>query len=383
MMQNKSFRKPNRVSVVIRVLLSAILVLLAALGNFTIAGSATPKVDNNNFSISQSEQASIMTLKKSDYDIYEKLTLVPGGMPFGVKFHTKGVIVVGVSDVICKEGKYSPCTEAGIKEKDIILEINGEEVNTVEEVTAIIEASGGKPITLLLKRNNKEINVTLVPRKSQPDGIYRAGLWVRDSTAGIGTVTFINPVNNSFAGLGHGICDSDTGMLMPLLKGEISNVTISGVIKGASGAPGELKGYFSKESCGTLLGNSESGVYGLFDEEPKQQSEPMKVASPKDVKAGKAFILCTIDNTTTEKYEIEITKVNSLSQSTKNFIIKVTDERLLAKTGGIVQGMSGSPIIQNDKIVGAVTHVMVNDPKSGYGIYIGNMLKNMPELVQE
>jgi len=375
MMQNKTLFKTNRVSTFFRVLLCITLVLFLALGNYDFAGFAKTNTDI--------AEPTVLNLKKNDFDDYENLTLHPGGMPFGVKFQTKGVLVVGVSDVICKEGKVSPCAEAGIKEKDIILKINGREVNTVEEVTDEIAKSDGKPITILILRNKKEINVTLIPRKSQADGVYRAGLWVRDSTAGIGTVTFINPVNNSFAGLGHGICDADTGMLMPLRKGEISHVTICGVIRGASGAPGELKGYFSNESCGELLGNSESGVYGLFTEAPKNLSEPMKVAKAKEVKTGKAYILCTTDSSNVEKYEIEITKINSMTQNTKNFIIKVTDEKLLSKTGGIVQGMSGSPIIQNGKIVGAVTHVMVNDPKSGYGIYIGNMLKNMPELLQQ
>jgi len=218
MMQNKTLFKTNRVSTSLRVLLCITLVLFLALGNYDFAGFAKTNKDI--------AEPTVLNLKKSDNDDYENLTLHPGGMPFGVKFQTKGVLVVGVSDVICKEGKVSPCAEAGIKEKDIILKINGREVNTVEEVTDEIAKSDGKPITMLILRNKKEINVTLIPRKSQADGVYRAGLWVRDSTAGIGTVTFINPVNNSFAGLGHGICDADTGMLMPLRKGEISHVTI-------------------------------------------------------------------------------------------------------------------------------------------------------------
>ena len=199
---------------------------------------------------------------------------------------------------------------------------------------------------------------------------------MRDSTAGIGTITFYNPETGAFGGLGHGICDTDTTELMPLLNGEIVPVTISGVTKGQKGSPGELKGYFaSNESVGTLSANVEEGVYGNLDTAPAG-STPLKAAMKQEVKAGAAQILTTIDGSGPQYYDIQVESIDyHENQSSKNMVIHVTDSALLEKTGGIVQGMSGSPIIQNGKIVGAVTHVFVNDPTRGYGIFAENMLE--------
>ncbi|HHT53877.1 MAG TPA: SpoIVB peptidase [Clostridiales bacterium] len=312
------------------------------------------------------------------------IKLYPGGMPFGVKFFTDGVVVVGFCDINNGTGAQNPAYSAGIRVKDIITAINGDELLCAAQLTATIEKSGGKPVTLTYMRDSREYTVTLTPVYSEADGRYKTGIWVRDSGAGIGTVTFIVPSDYSFAGLGHGICDSETGELIPMQRGIVTAVTISGLTRGLPGDPGEIKGYFSSGKCGTLLGNTEHGVYGVFNELPKSIPEdPLPAASKCQVKEGEAYIWCTLDTNSVSKYTVEISAINTGSDSNKCFTITVTDPALLEKTGGIIQGMSGSPIIQNGRIIGAVTHVLINDPTRGYGIFIENMLDNMPDLLKQ
>ena len=237
------------------------------------------------------------------------------------------------------------------------------------------EESEGKELKLTYKRDGKEYTTTVTPVLSSDDNKYKTGMWIRDSGAGIGTVTFIEPQTLTFGGLGHGICDIDTGELMPISHGNVTNVTINGITKGVSGSPGELKGYFGKEKLGELYENTERGVFGRFFSPPSDIPEDaLPVASSDEVKEGPAYIWCTLANNKVTKYAIEITTINRRDSNTKNFSVKVTDPALKNECGGIVQGMSGSPIIQNGKIVGAVTHVLVGDPTSGYGIFIENML---------
>ena len=313
----------------------------------------------------------------SDYD---KLQFAPGGMPFGVRFFTKGVLVVGVTDVIAESGSLSPAKDAGICSKDLICKINGKDVNTTDEVTSWIENSKGNTLLLTIERNGSEHQVRLSPVASKPDGVYRAGLWIRDSTAGIGTVTMLDKESGAFWGLGHGICDVETGELLPLLRANVSGVTISGIEKGRKGSPGELKGYFGNGACGKLRCNTEAGVSGEFVEMSIEAPEaPMHLARKEEIKEGKAYIYCTLDDNEVKKYEIEIKKIRTQDDHGKNMLIQITDPILLDKTGGIVQGMSGSPIIQNGKIIGAVTHVLVGDPTSGYGIFAENMIRNMQQ----
>ncbi len=325
----------------------------------------------------------IIPLKSVNVNYFDRIKLYPGGIPFGVKFFTQGVLIVGFTEVENDGKKTSPAYDGGLRVKDIITSINGKEVNTVEEVTRLVEASDGKSVDISYLRDNSPRQTKLTPQFSSSESRYKAGMWIRDSTAGIGTVTFINPANNAFGGLGHGICDVDTGELMPLMRGNVTDVTINGISKGTAGAPGEIKGYFSGEKTGSLLENTHSGVYGVFTKLPEKVPEgPLPIALKKDIKEGKAYIWSTLDNDCAKKYEVRISDINrSGNDTTKNFIVKVTDPALLEQSGGIVQGMSGSPIIQNGKIVGAVTHVLINDPTTGYGIFIENMLKNMPELL--
>ena len=321
----------------------------------------------NRLGLSQAASASVV---KSGS---EEALYCPGGMSFGVRLETKGVLVVGFSRTA--KGVACPAEAAGLATKDVIERINGKEVNTVAEVIGCIENCGGNPVTLDVSRGGEKRTITFSPIKDD-SGIYRAGIWVRDSTAGLGTVSLINPKNGEFWGLGHGICDSDTGVLMPLLRGSVYDISVVSIRKGKAGAPGELKGYFSSALSGILMKNTAAGVYGRFcDLDASSLASPMPLADKKEVKEGSASLYCTLTDGVVTEYSIRIVKITSPNGDAKNFVIEVTDPRLLEATGGIVQGMSGSTIIQNGKIVGAVTHVMVNDPTRGYGIFIENMLK--------
>ncbi len=326
--------------------------------------------------------ATYSAVLEADAEDLRDLMLCPGGMPFGVKFYTDGVMVVGFCDIDTGKGSVNPASRAGLHAKDVILKINGEPLAGAADMTERIEASGGKPLRLLCRRGGKEFETTLTPVLSAAEGQYKTGIWVRDSGAGIGTVTFLFPDSGAFAGLGHGICDADTGALVGMRKGTVSDVTISSVVKGTAGAPGELKGHFNPGRSGALLGNSACGVWGVFSETPDTTCEPMPVGLRNDLHEGDAYILCTVADGETQKYDIRISNIKRDAKGSKCFTVTVTDPDLLALTGGIVQGMSGSPIIQDGKLVGAVTHVLINDPTTGYGIFLENMLANMPVLAR-
>jgi len=318
-------------------------------------------------------------IKNIKVSVVKQVSVVPSGETFGVKFYTAGVVVVGMTDVDTAEGTKNPAYEAGIREGDVILAINGKSVTSNSEVSALFSASNGKSITVSLKRGNVGFSVTFKPALSVSTNSYKAGLWVRDSTAGIGTITYYNPSNYSFAGLGHGICDVDTGKIMPLLTGDVVKVNMTGIVKGTSGQPGELLGVLSDTVWGNLCMNNETGVYGFLNS--VNVGKPVPVAMKQEVTEGPAEIIATIDNSGPKKYSVEIEKIHFNDDSpTKNMIIKVTDKNLLKATGGIVQGMSGCPIIQKGRLVGAVTHVFVNDPQRGYGIFAENMINSSKVL---
>ena len=243
---------------------------------------------------------------------------------------------------------------------------------------AAINSNGGT-LTLKIEREGKEQTKNITPQKNTA-GMYLIGAWVRDSCAGIGTITYYDAEKNYFAALGHGICDNDTSLLLPLGSGEAVYANINGVTKSSFGKAGSLNGYFTDNTIGYLTKNSDVGVYGTISDNFSNKETRIKIADNSDIKTGNAQVYTTIDGEEPQYYSIEITRIVNLdSDSNENFVIKITDEKLLNYCGGIVQGMSGSPIIQNNKLVGAVTHVFLNNPKEGYGVTVQNMVTNYGE----
>lgn len=297
------------------------------------------------------------------------------GSIFGVKMYSDGVMVVGLSDFASYSGSVNPARDAGISEGDIIKSINGSTVCTNSDFSECIQKSDGEIRLEILTANGQTKKVTLVPQYSVTDKCLKTGMWVRDSAAGIGTLTYIDPQSMTFGGLGHGICDADTQSIIPIQGGDIVDAEIISIKRGVKGSAGEIRGCLCSEKLGEITSNTICGTFGEYTGELPVGSD-YEVALKQEIKTGKAQILCGIDGGQPEFYDISIDKINyNGSEPTKNMIITVTDKELIDKTGGIVQGMSGSPIIQNGKFVGAVTHVFVNDPTSGYGIFSENMVR--------
>lgn len=303
------------------------------------------------------------------------LRLYPGGIPFGIKFITEGVLIVGSCDIKNGRTSVNPSSAAGLRTGDRILSVDQKILTSAEELTRIVEASGGRSLNIVYLRDGAERKTVLVPVYSESEGVYKTGIFVKDSGAGIGTVSYIDPKTLEFGGLGHGVCESEGTRLIPISKGSVVDVNIGGVVKGEVGTPGELRGFFCSGRKGSLSLNNECGVFGRFEEKPDGlPSEALPIGLKEELRCGKAYIYTTLEGSTPKKYEIEISNIKTSEAHGKCFTVKVTDKALLEKTGGIVQGMSGSPIIQNGKLVGAVTHVLINDPTTGYGIFIENML---------
>lgn len=302
-----------------------------------------------------------------------------GGFPVGLKLYADGVVIVDTECVDTENGLVDTAKKANLKVGDIIKEINGERVTTNKRVSEIIEQSNGEEISLLVSRDGENLTVNFKTEYSVSEGKFKAGIWIRDSSAGIGTVTFCTE-KGYFAALGHAVCDIDTKQVIPISQGETTDVSIVNCIKGKSGCAGELCGYLEAEKTGEVYYNGDLGVYGKFNELP--ETEIYEVATADEVKTGVATIFATLENGVTEEYEIQITGIDRKSSENKHLVIQVTDKALIEKTGGIIQGMSGSPIIQNGRLVGAVTHVFLNDPTGGYGIFAETMLENVNKLAQ-
>lgn len=309
----------------------------------------------------------------------EAPVLIAGGEPFGIKLLMDGVMVTELGEVTAADGStVCPAEDAGIQVGDVIRLADMQPVTSNSQIQEIISGSGGRTIKLSVNRSGNEFIAYLKPVYSGASREWKGGMWVRDSIAGIGTISFVNKSTGEFASLGHPICDSDTGEIVPLSSGEAVGVEITESQKGEKGVPGELLGQFSSSgSIGILNCNNSCGVYGVLTEEALEEfcenGDEYKMGYRQEVKTGAAEILTTIDGDTPKKYEIEIEEVDYSSENGKNMVIRITDEELLEATGGIVQGMSGSPIIQNGKIIGAVTHVFVADPTKGYGIFAESM----------
>jgi len=355
--------------------------------NLSIGNSYEFKTINNGIAQIGIKMFGLVPVKNINVNVIDEIYLIPGGNAIGVKLNTKGVLVVGTSEIMSMDGKkYNPSKEAGIKIGDLILEIDGIKVNDANHVVDLLNKNEGKEINIILERNNVSFSTKVKPVKSIQDNCYRLGIWVRDKTAGIGTLTFYEPKSKKFGALGHAITDIDTGALMKIENGEIMKARVSSIEQGKKGNPGEIRGIFyeSENLLGKIETNTKYGIYGTMFNESNTLNfhEALPVAFQDEIELGKAYILATTENNEVEKYEVEIVKLEKQNTpQSKSMVIKVTDKNLLEKTGGIVQGMSGSPIIQNDKIIGAVTHVFINDPTKGYGLYIEWMLKAADILV--
>ena len=316
-------------------------------------------------------------LRRVEVEVSPEKRLIPGGQALGVAMRTDGVRVVGVSEVA--DG-ISPAKDSGLKAGDVIRSINGTAVETADALTDLISAAGSSPVTIDFLRGSASMSVTLTPILDEATGTVRLGAWVRDSTAGVGTLSFYDPDTGAYAALGHAITDGDTGSVLTVSEGQVLRADIVAVQKGQKGAPGELKGSFLREGevLGSIRRNSILGIYGSFDAPAANPLYPdgLPIGLRSGVHTGPATILSSVDGAGVQEYAIEITRVNQqTAPAPKSMVLRVTDERLLAATGGIVQGMSGSPIIQDGRLIGAVTHVFVSDPTQGYGLYVDWMMQ--------
>lgn len=321
----------------------------------------------------------LLPVKDVQVQVQPQRILIPGGQAIGVALHTSGVLVVGTSD-LSGEHEPNPARQAGIKPGDLIYTINGTAVESASHLSLLVNENGAQALRVGVVRQDRSIDFRVQPAIDRLDGNYRLGIWVRDSTAGVGTLSFFDPESGAFGALGHAITDVDTGMALTVSEGQILQAQVVDVLGGERGAPGELKGSFLKEKIvlGSIQKNNLFGIYGTMANAAQSPLYPqgLPVGAQSMVHTGKASILSTVEGNTVREYEIEIVRCTPQSKAAqKGIVIKVTDPELLSKTGGIVQGMSGSPILQDGYIVGAVTHVYVNDPTHGYGMYIDWMLE--------
>lgn len=386
-MGNKGIRK------LLSLGLSCMIVFLA--GMLSITKNAFPTAEKSSMAVSSGFETNLVCnineKDKSNAESNEsysttlttkQIKVIPGGQPIGVKLNTDGPLVVGFADIDTSHGRQqSPAAIAGIEIGDSIMEIEGIKIEDNATISKVVNNFGERPINVKVKRNNTEKIIQVKASSTTVEGEYKLGIWVRDSTAGIGTLTFYDMETKKFGALGHPINDVDTGSLLSVKKGSIYNAKIVSVKIGEKGRPGELRGIFSEsEKIGDLKRNTLTGIYGDVEGICSRgiYKEPIPVAMQNEVKEGPAKILSSVNGNEVKEYDIVIEKLTHQTKpSSKSMVIRITDPELLGKTGGIVQGMSGSPIIQNGKLIGAVTHVFVNKPDTGYGIYIEWMLEEL------
>ncbi len=322
----------------------------------------------------------LFSVKDVTVNVIPKTTVIPLGKAIGMKMYTKGVLVVGMSEI---QGQ-KPYENTGIETGDKIVEVNNVKINNTDELIECVNRSKGESIQITYISDNEEEVANISPVKTG-ENEYKLGLWVRDAAAGVGTLTFYEPSTGEFGALGHGINDVDTYELIDIANGELVTTNIIDIVKGEDGTPGEIRGIIEGSSTiGSIYKNTDYGVYGKVTDKSRlnlDTNNELEVANRSEIKTGKAEIMCELENGKIEKYEIEIQKIFlENNQDNKSMLIKVTDEDLIEKTGGIIQGMSGAPIIQNGKFIGAITHVLVNDSKMGYAVFADLMIKQMREV---
>lgn len=322
----------------------------------------------------------LFSVKDVTVNVIPKTTVIPMGKAIGMKLYTEGVLVVGMSEI---QGQ-KPYEGSGIETGDTIVEINNEPINSTDELIECVNRSNGESLEIKYISNEEEKTTSIAPAKDS-DNEYKLGFWVRDAAAGVGTLTFYEPSTGNFAALGHGINDVDTYDLIQIANGELVTTNILDIIKGEDGSPGEIRGSIENSATlGKVSKNTALGIYGNITDVSRlniSTAKEMEVANRSEITTGKAEIMCELENGKIQNYEIEIQKIFiDNNENNKSMLIKVTDEELIEKTGGIIQGMSGAPIIQNGKFIGAVTHVLVNDSKTGYAVFADMMIKQMREV---
>lgn len=317
-------------------------------------------------------------VKISNLTVSNRRYVVPSGDIIGLRMFTDGVMIVATDTVDSEKGAVNPSKTARLETGDVIRAIDGIKIESSAQVEQLVASSGGKTLRIEYTRNGATLSAEITPEYSVSEQRYKTGLWIRDSAAGIGTMTFYEKSTGFFASLGHAVCDIDTGEILPLSNGDIVDASISGCVKGKAGTAGELCGSFKNQSLGALFLNDGCGVFGYLTKTDKS-AEEIPIALKSEIRTGSAQIIATVENESKAYYDIEIEKLNPDDKDGKNMIIKIKDAALIEKTGGIVQGMSGSPIIQDGRLVGAVTHVFLNDPTRGYGIFAETMLTHARE----
>lgn len=310
-------------------------------------------------------------VKQVNVTILPEVEVIPIGKIVGLKLYTSGILVVGINKNILNE--------SDIKEGDAIISINNEKVESIENIKSIVEKSNGEDLLVKYIRDNDEILVSTISPVKTEDNSYKLGLWVKEGATGVGTISFYNPETNDFAALGHGVYDKDTGELLKIEEGSLLNSKVISISKGEYGMPGEIKGaLIEDDKLGDIEKNTEFGIYGSLNINNISSNDKIKVASRSEIKKGLAYILCSIDGNEPKEYEIEIENINIENNiNNRSMKIRITDEELIEKTGGIICGMSGCPIIQNGKLIGVVTNVLVNNSEVGYGVFADLMLKEM------
>ena len=326
----------------------------------------------------------IFNVKDIDVSVIERTKVIPIGQVSGIKLYTSGVLVVGMSEIRGIDNiKHKPYEKSGIQEGDTIVQVEDKSIKDTKDLVELVNLSKGKEVNIKYKRNDEIMECSIIPVKTG-EKEYKLGLWVRDSAAGIGTMTYLEIGTNNFAALGHGITDIDTGNILNISNGQFITTKVISIIKGKDGNPGKIQGSINEQSeIGTINKNTIFGIYGTVSDitKIKMNNKEIDVATRNEIVLGEATILCSLDEEKAKEYKIQIEKIYlNNDYDNKSMLIKVTDEELIKKTGGIIQGMSGSPVIQNGKFIGAVTNVLINDPTKGYVVFGDLMVKEMKSV---
>ena len=349
------------------------------------AGSATVTAQGVRSYDVQVNLLGVLPVKTATMTVRRRQYVTVSGELFGLRLYTDGVVVAGTQAVLTADGEANPADDAGLAAGDVILRVNGETIRSHTQLAQMFASFDGTPMTVVFLRGGEQKETALSPAYCDAQKKYLAGLWIKDSAAGIGTLTFFEQESGVYAGLGHAVCDAETNEPLPLFEGDIVTATVSDCRKGSASAAGALSGKFADDRCGSLLVNGNDGVYGFLEQDVFTGSV-YPVATRSEVQVGDAQIIATVDGAGPQAFDAKIERVDKTNAKGQNLTLRITDDALLRATGGIVQGMSGSPVVQNGMLVGAVTHVFLGDPKHGYAIFAQTMLEKahlLTSLIEE